>query len=399
MNESHMFFVSAVTTEPMLRDALHRLEAQVGNRFANRPVDLAMVFLSSHFRGLAAQVQEGLQAMFQPAQLIGCSAEGVIDAQHELEQTPAIALMLAHLPGVEITPFSLDRLNWKMLLGKPDYFRDVIKAPIDTRLFILFGDPFTAPMEQILESFNTSYPGVPVLGGMASAAMAVGQNALVVNNRVSPVGVVGAAFSGNFDLDLIISQGCRPIGEPYVVTKANQNVIYTLENQPTLYRIQELVEEINEEDQQLIARGLLIGRAINPMQERFGRGDFLIRGVLAADRQNGAITVGGVIDPGDIVQFHVRDAVTAQEDLEMMLIPQAFRPRAEGALLFTCNGRGTRLYDFEDGDINTVQKSLGNVPVAGFFCAGEIGPVGNRNFVHGHTACLAIFRPAYPEAA
>jgi small ligand-binding sensory domain FIST len=393
-----MYFVSAITTEPMLRDALHRLETQVGNRFANRSVDLAVVFLSSHYRGLAAQVQEGLQMMFQPAHLIGCSAEGVIDAQHELEQTPAIALMLATLPGVKITSFSLERLNWEMLLGMPDYFKDRIKAPDDTRLFLLFGDPFSAPMEQILESFNTCYPGVPVLGGMASAAMVVGQNALVLNNSVSPIGVVGVALSGNFDLDLIVSQGCRPIGEPYVVTKASQNVIYTLENQPALYRLQELVDGLGEEDQLLMQRGLLIGRAINPVQERLGRGDFLIRGVLAADRQNGAITIGGAIQAGEIIQFHVRDAVTAQEDLEMMLIPQAFRPRAGGALLFTCNGRGTRLYDFEDGDITTVQKTLGNVPVAGFFCAGEIGPVGDRNFIHGHTACLAIFRPAHLDA-
>jgi len=398
MNQDEMFFVSVVTTEPMLRDALHRLEAQVGNRFAGQPVDLAVVFLSSHFRGLAAQVQEGLQTMFQPAHLIGCSAEGVIDTQHELEQTPAIVLMLARLPDVKVTPFSLDRMNWELLLADPIYFKEAIHAPDDTRLFLLFGDPFSAPMEPILDSFNTSYPGIPVLGGMASAAMAVGQNALVADQKVSPVGAVGAALSGNFDLDLIVSQGCRPIGEPYAVTKANRNVIYTLENQPALYRIQELAEELTQEDQLLVQRGLLIGRAINPMQERFGRGDFLIRGVLAADHQNGTITIGGLIEPGEIVQFHVRDAATAQEDLEMMLTPQAFRPRADGALLFTCNGRGTRLYDFEDGDIHMVQKCLGNVPVAGFFCAGEIGPVGNRNFVHGHTACLAIFRPPHREA-
>jgi small ligand-binding sensory domain FIST len=389
-----MYFASATTTEPLLRDALHRLEAQLAPQVEGHAIDLALIFLSSHFRGQAAQVRDGVLELFSPREILGCTAEGVIGGQHEIEQQPAIALLLAELPGVTLQPFILGQADWESFIFNEAEFRRKISAPDNTRLFLLFGEPFTAPMSEILRTFDSAYPGIPVLGGMASAAMAVGQNALILKDHITPVGAAGVALAGNFDLDLVVSQGCRPIGEPYVVTKTDRNVIFGLENQPPLLRIQEMVDEMPEEEQRLLQRGLLIGRAINPTQDRLGRGDFLIRGVLAADRQNGAITVGDTIHPGEIVQFHVRDAETAQEDLEMMLIPQAFRPPASGALLFTCNGRGTRLFDHEDGDVSVVQKTLGNIPVAGFFCAGEIGPVGSRNFVHGHTACLAIFRPA-----
>lgn len=393
-----MFFASAVTEEPLLRDALHRLETKLKAQIADQQADLALLFLSSHFRRMAPEIYAGVQEMFAPRQLIGCAAEGVISSHHEIEQHPAISLLLARLPGVRFYPFLLQQSNWQTLLHDEAAFQDMVGAPADTRLFLLFGDPFTTPIQRILDKFNDLYPGVPVLGGMASAAMAVGQNMLILNDVATPVGAVGLGLAGDFDLDVIVSQGCRPIGDPYVVTHARDNVIVALENQPPMVRIQEMVDTLTDTERNLLRRGLLIGRAINPMQEQLGRGDFLIRGVLATDREQGTLTIGDTIEPGEIIQFHVRDAETAQEDLEMMLIPQAFRPRANGALLFTCNGRGTRLYDHENGDISVAARGLGDIPIAGFFCAGEIGPVSQHNFVHGHTACLAIFRPPYSNS-
>lgn len=396
--KENLFFASAVTQEPLLRDALHRLETKLKAKVADQPVDLALLFLSSHFRRMAPEICAGVNEMFSPQQLIGCAAEGVISSHQEIEQHPAITLLLARLPGVRFYPFLLQQGQWSTLLHDDTIFSDVVGAPADTRLFLMFGDPFTTPAQRILKKFNELYPGVPVLGGMASAAMAVGQNMLILNDVTTPVGAVGLGLAGDFGLDVIVSQGCRPIGEPYVVTQARDNVIISLENQPPMVRIQEMVDHLSEAERSLLRRGLLIGRAINPMQEQLGRGDFLIRGVLATDRQRGTLTIGDMIEPGEIVQFHVRDAETAQEDLEMMLIPQAFRPPAEGALLFTCNGRGTRLYEHENGDVAVISRGLGDVPLAGFFCAGEIGPVSRQNFVHGHTACLAVFRSPYAKA-
>ncbi len=388
-----MDFISGVTTEPLLRDALHRLQTTLAPQVGDGGVDLAVVFLSSHFRGLAQQVRIGLQEIFHPAEMIGCSAEGVIGPNDELEQTPAISVLLARLPGVTITPFSLVAQAWNDLLDDEAAFRRAVPtSTAEARLGLLFCDPFSTPVDRVLRAFERFLPGMPLLGGMASAAMAAGQNTLFLKDRILNAGAVGLLLSGEFDFDYVVSQGSRPVGDHYVVTGAGQNVIFSLENQPPLFRIQEMVDQLPEEDHQLLQRGLLIGRAIDPIQDTFGRGDFIIRSVLAADHHNGAITVGDVIRSGEIVQFHVRDALTAREDLEMLLIPQAFRPSAAGVLMFTCNGRGSRLFDSPNGDVSVVQKSLGNVPLAGFFCAGEIGPVGGRNFVHGHTVCLAIFR-------
>lgn len=398
MKDTPMFFASAATQEPLLRDALHRLETRLRAQVDEQPVDLALLFLSSHFRRMAPEICEGVREMFAPRHILGCAAEGVISSRTEIEQRPAITLMLARLPQVRFYPFLLQQGDWDTLLHNDIAFRDIVGAPEDTRLFLLFGDPFTTPVQRILATFDDLYPGVPVLGGMASAAMAVGQNMLIMDHITTPVGAVGLGLAGDFDLDVVVSQGCRPIGEPYAVTQARDNVIISLENQPPMLRLQELVDSLSESERGLLQRGLLIGRAINPMQEQLGRGDFLIRGVLATDRQSGTLTIGDRIEPGEIVQFHVRDAETAQEDLEMMLIPQAFRPQPDGALLFTCNGRGLRLYEHENGDVSVIARGLGDVPLAGFFCAGEIGPVGRHNFVHGHTACLAIFRPAQPAA-
>jgi small ligand-binding sensory domain FIST len=396
--DQEFFFASAITAEPLLQDALHRLETRLGPQINGKQVDLAVVFYSSFYRGMAQQIQEGLQALFHPGQIIGCSAESVIGAQEELEQTPAISLLAAHLPEAVISPFFLSPTNWNRLLDDEITFREAIGAPENTHLFLLFADPFSTPVDHVLEAFNVYFPGIPIMGGMASAAMVPGQNSLLLNERISSSGAVGLALAGEFDIDLVVSQGCRPIGDPYVVTQTEKNVILSLENQPALFRIQEMVDTLPEEDERLLQRGLLIGRAIHPSQEILGRGDFLVRGVLAANRQNGAITVADNIQTGEIIQFHVRDALTAKEDLEMMLIPQAFRPPASGALLFTCNGRGMRLFDHPNGDISITQKNLGNIPIAGFFCAGEIGPVGRQNFIHGHTACLAIFRPVQRPA-
>jgi small ligand-binding sensory domain FIST len=388
-----MFFTSAVTTEPLLRDAIHRLETILSPQVANQSPDLMIVFLSAHFRGMASQIQRALQELFQAGQVIGCTAEGVISAQDELEQMPAISVLLANLPDTRLHPFYLEPDPSSATFEDNLNFQQAVGAPADTRLILLFADPFSTPVEAFLQAFDRVYPGIPVMGGLASAAMAVGQNALLLNMQTFRTGAVGLALSGDFEVDLVVSQGARPVGDLYVVTKAERNAILGLENKPPLFRIQEMVDTLPEEDHQLLQRGLLIGQAIYHDREQMGRGDFLIRGVLAADHHDGSITIGGNIQSGEMVQFHVRDALTAQEDLEMMLIPQAFRPVASGALLFTCNGRGRRLFDHPNGDISVVQRSLGNIPLSGFFCAGEIGPVGGRNFVHGHTACLAIFRP------
>jgi len=401
--EDSMFFISAAATESgveaAVKDLVEQVNAQALARLEEAQLagwpDLAIVFASAHFTHALRQIVEDIRAKLQPDVLLGCSAEGVIWREQEIEETPAIALVAAHLPGVQVSPFLLQPsdTDWPKLLLDSDEFRRVIDAPQDTRLFILLGDPFSTPMDDVLEAFNFNYGGIPVVGGMASAALRPYGNALWVNEQLVHEGAVGVALAGALDVDVIVSQGCRPIWRPFKVSSAHSNVIFNLEGRPPLAWIQDLSSELTEEDRLLLQNGLFVGRSIKPGQETLGRGDFIIRGVVGVDQQNGAIAIGDSIMDGETIQFHLRDALTAKEDLEMMLIPQVFRQPPSGALLFSCNGRGTRLYDHPNGDISVIQASLEGTHLAGFFCAGEIGPIGGANFLHGNTASLVIFRP------
>jgi small ligand-binding sensory domain FIST len=390
-----MMFLSAATTEGDVDAALADLARQIAVQAGDSRLDLMIAFVSSQFTFAARQIVQDLYASNQPGVLLGCTAEGVIGRDREIEGQPAISLVAARLPGAVLTPYVLNPADtdWHKLLFDQEQFRCLVEAPGDTHLFIMLGDPFSTPMDDVLQAFNTCYHDIPVVGGMASGAMRPNGNALFLNEQVLHEGIVGVAISGQVEVDVVVSQGCRPIWRPFKVLQAHRNVIFNLEGRAPLAWLQDLIPELSAEDRALLQTGLFVGRSIKPGQEVLGRGDFLIRGVVGIDQQNGAIAIGDSVMEGETIQFHLRDAVTAQEDLEMMLIPQLFRTPPGGGLLFSCNGRGTRLYDHPNGDISVIQQHLENTHLAGFFCAGEIGPVGGANFLHGHTASLVIFRP------
>ncbi len=400
MKDTIQFF-SGLATEETVESAITKLQEQIniqmGEEQENKTIDLAVVFITPHFTYEIRKLVNALKEAFHPGVLLGCTAEGVIGREREVEDGPAISLVAARLPGVRLAPFILQPADWPRLLLNPDDFQRNVEAPDTTKLFVLLCDPFSTPTDDVIQSFNGNYPGIPVVGGMASGALRQFGNALFLNDQIITSGSVGVAFAGSFDVDIIVSPGCRPIWRPFTVTGAQKNVIQSLEGQPPMNWIQELIPELSEEDQALLQNGLFIGRAISSQQDSLGRGDFLIRGVMGIDRESGSITIADSMLEGETVQFHLRDALTAQEDLEMMLVPQIFRSPPSGALLFTCNGRGTRLYDHPDGDVSIIQQNLNGIDLAGFFCAGEIGPVHGQNFLHGHTISLAIFRPQTGE--
>lgn len=399
MKTGGMAFASAATTQERadaaVADLVQQIQSQFGVIAGGQTIHVAIAFLSAHFTQQVRAIAHELRAAFNPGVLLGCTAEGVIGREQEIEDSPAIALVVARMPDVELTPFILQAADtdWHKLLLDQDEFCCLVEAPEETRLFILLGDPFSTPMDDVLESFNTCYPGIPVIGGMASGALRPNGNALFLDDQVTHEGIVGVALSGALDVDVVVSQGCRPIWKPFKVGSAHRNIIHELEGRPPLAWLQDLIPELPEEDRVLLQKGLFVGRAASTDRETYGRGDFLIRGVMGIDQHSGAVAVGDSVIEGEIIQFHLRDALTAREDLEMMLIPQAFREPPKGGLLFSCNGRGLRLYDYPNGDISVVQRSLEDTPLAGFFCAGEIGPIGGVNFLHGHTASLVLFRP------
>lgn len=408
-----MKFASALTVQSgsSARDvsaAVDDLIEQLQVQDMAQDIDFLQIFISAKFARAASFITNELRQTLNARVMIGCTAEGVIghdgadghDA--EVEEEPAISLLAAQLPGVELRPFALNgatRGEWDALLGDSLTFRRAIGITGEVKFATILADPFSTPMDDILTAFDMFYPNVPIVGGMASGSNTPGGNVLIYNDLSLHMGLVGVAFVGNITVDTVVSQGCRPVGKLFNVTAAKQNLILELNGRSAFEELQVAINALSDSERTLFRKsGVFLGRAINPDAEILGRGDFLIRGVMGVDPKVGAIAVGDFFHPGDKVQLHVRDAAAAEEDLAMMLAPQTFYSPAQGALLFSCNGRGTRLFDHAHADIGLVQEAVNGVPLAGFFCAGELGPVGGRNFMHGHTASIVFFR-AMTESA
>jgi small ligand-binding sensory domain FIST len=389
-----MQFASAISHEAETEVAIDKTLETLAEQLADAPVDLGFVFASSHhlkaLADLLPEVQKGLDA----PTLIGCTGGGVIGDAREIEHRPALSLMAAALPGVSIKPFHVDQATVEDL--SDTYWQEHLALGVeDDPSFVLFPDPFTIDAQKLLDSFNTSYPLRPVLGGLASGGQSASSCALFLNGDVLH-GAVGLSLTGNFSLRTVVSQGCRPIGDAQIITRCENQIIYELGGKPALEVIQALLESLPEADQRLARSALLMGRVIDEYKEGFERGDFLIRTLMGADPKSGAIAVGDIFRAGQTVQLHVRDASTAREDLHEHMDSLALefnddRP-AKGALLFSCNGRGAHLYGEKDHDSRVITETTGAIPLAGFFCNGEIGPIGNTNFLHGFTASIGIFQ-------
>ncbi len=387
-----MNFTSAVGIGSDLEEVLDSLQFQVVDGLNGKHPDLIAVYLSAFYTNSAVDISNGLRKRLEPGTLIGCSAEGVISSTQEIEKRPAIVLMAASLPGIEINTFNLKPYTPHGQFKVRETFTSLTKLPEDAELIYVLGDPFSVSMEDLLVAFNRFYLKPRIVGGMASGALRPKGNALLLDDQVIDGGLVGIGLKGDLDVDVIVSQGCKPVGEPLTVISTNRGEITNLEGQPPMVWVQELANELDDKDRELMRNGLFLGRVVNYSRADYGRGDFLIRGVIGVDHQSGAIRVSGGIQSGDTVQFHLMDADTAQHDLEMSLAPQGFKSKPKGVFLVSCNGRGTRLYQHLDGDISVVRGSLGDVPIAGFFAAGEIGPVGEHNYLHGNTAVVTVFR-------
>ncbi|GGM82768.1 hypothetical protein GCM10010106_31850 [Thermopolyspora flexuosa] len=321
--------------------------------------------------------------------VIGCSATGVIGGGRGIEVTPAVSAWAATLDKARIIPFALETLQAEdrfVVIGLPE--RDG-----EDRAAILLADPYSFPTDAFVERSGQVLGGLPLIGGLANGLQGRGSVRLFADGQVYFEGAIGVLLGGPIAVDAVVSQGCRPIGRSMVVTAAEDNLLLELAGQPALARLEELVSSLDEDDRELVAAGLQIGIAMDEYAERHERGDFLIRGVLGIDPEREAIAIGDVVEVGRTVRFQVRDAAAADEDLYEMLERYVEQGRrVDGALLFSCNGRGATMFGSADHDPAAVREALGPIGVAGFFAAGEIGPVGGRNHVHGFTASMLIFR-------
>jgi small ligand-binding sensory domain FIST len=344
--------------------------------------DLALVFVTPVHLPVIDEIVRTVQAALRPRTLLGCAAVSVVGGEKEVEQGPGVSLWAARTGPV--TPF---HLTVAATPDGPAFTGWPAELPEQASALLLLPDPFSFPTEVFLARLAEDRPGLPVIGGAASAARGPGGNRLVIDDRVVTSGAVGAFLGPDVAVTTVVSQGCRPVGHPFVVTRSEQNVVYELAGRSAIERLQEVAAELTEEDRELLAELVQIGQVIDEGKLEFGPGDFLVRTVVGADPNSGALRVAAEsVEVGSTTQFQVRDASSADDDLRQMVGGH----RAQGALLFTCNGRGTNLFPEPDHDASVVSESLGGVPVAGMFCAGELGPIGGRNFLHGFTASVVL---------
>jgi len=377
-------FTAALSEHPVPATAVGEVAGEVLEQLGPSP-DLAMLFVTPPHGGALEDAAAAIGDILRPGTLVGCSAASVVGTGREVERDPAVSLWAGRFGPVSPVRLGAVRDGDGFAFdGWPD------PLPLDASALVLVADPFSFPVEAFYAHLAEHHPGLRVIGGNASAAAGPGGNRLVLDRRVHTAGAVGALMGPGVEIDTVVSQGCRPIGRPYIVTRAERNYVYELGGSPPLERLVQMsTDAMSEADIDLIDQGLHLGQVIDERKLDFERGDFLVRNVLGADQANGAIVVGDVVPVGATVQFHVRDAATADEDLRQLLGGR----RADGALLFTCGGRGVGLFGAPDHDARTLDECVG-APVAGFFAAGEFGPVGGTNFLHSFTASVALFRDA-----
>ena len=374
-------------------DAGQELAEQITSQLGPRPADLCFLFASAHFEEELEGIVSDLHETLSPRAFIGCSAETVVCNAYEYENQPTLGVWAAALPDVQIRTFHWSQTDLDRLSDPADWHEYLEADPAENPYFVFLADPFSFNLPAFLEQFDLAYPKRPAIGGVASAGEAPRQNILIFEGQILRHGMCGIALSGNIEIDTVVSQGCRPIGRHLVVTEAENNIIRTLGGKPPLAVLIETLNGCSTRDIELARTGgVLIGRAINEYQHSFSRGDFLIRNPIGFEHDSGAMAINDIIHTGQTVQFHVRDRESAEHDLTDLLTA---RPRANavGALLFSCNGRGSRLFGQRHHDARAVSEAGHELPVGGMSCAGEIGPVGHRNFIHGFTASVAFFRP------
>lgn len=375
-----MIFAAALSEHPLATQAVGEVVGQVLETLGTPP-DVAMLFVTAPHAGAMEDIARAVRRLVNPRVLVGATAVSVLGGSQEVEETPAITLWAARF-DVDVEPVRLEAIPTAENLFVAG--GGVLNRNDGTLLLV--ADPFSFPVEQVLGHLRGSAPDVAIVGGMASAARGPGGNVLVLDDELFRTGAVGVWLPPEIAVGTVVSQGCRPIGQPYVVTKAERNVIYELAGQEALSRLNDTIDGLDDHDKRLLANGLHIGHVIDEHRVDYGRGDFLIRGVMGADRKIGALAIGEEIGVGATVQFQVRDAASADEDLRALVDGR----RAGGALVFTCNGRGSHLFGEPGHDAVVVSEATG-AAVSGMFCAGELGPVGDVNFMHGFTASVALF--------
>lgn len=362
--------------------------AKVATELAGASIDLAVVFACGAHLAAPETTLEGVLEVLAPDVLIGCGAGGVVGDGREIEGGTAVSVWAAAFENGIVSAFHAEVTEVEegvAIAGVPD-LQGAGGA-------ILLPDPYSFPTDAVLTELAERSPGVPVLGGITSVRTLRGQAALFLGDRVVPGGAVGVRFDG-VELLPCVSQGATPIGPELTITSGEGRLIKELAGRPALGALRAVLDRLDDAEREMLSEGMLLGIVVERGQGDYQHGDFLVRSVLGGDPETGTIAVGATIEEGQVVRVHARDAASADRDLReaLALRRQALGSDAPaGALMFTCNGRGRGMFGVPDHDAAALANALGDVPTAGFFAAGEIGPVGGESFLHGFTATVAVF--------
>lgn len=390
-----MKWSSALSEEADLTRAVDQLAATVLDDLGQAP-DLAFLFASGHHRIAFDRLPGMLRERLRGVRLMGCSASGVIGAESEVEQAPAIGLAAACLPDVVIDCWRLEADDLAPGSAHSARVAALAANSAGPPQLLVLADPFTFPTERLLRSLEHAFTESRIVGGLASGGNAPGECVLFEDDRLWYSGALLVALSGNIEMHCTVAQGCRPIGDPMFVSRCEGNRIAALDGRPPHAVLNELFAHASPDDRRLMQHSLFLGLAMRPGESRYEQGDFLIRNVLGGDPESGALWVGAELHERQVVQFHLRDAATSAEDLDHALArlhESLGSAAAMGGLLFSCTGRGAGLYGAAGHDSAACRRHLGALPLGGFFCNGEIGQVAGLPFVHGYTSAIAVFTP------
>lgn len=387
-------------------DHLEHGMAAIGERFSllfsGDIPHLAILFICGYDRDEIKQLMQLIPTCLKAKQWLGCLSGGVIGQGRELENKKAISISMAHLPHVTIQPFHIAAQSF----NDPPSALESLSNKIDTTQpkphFILLSDPFTFDIETFLTALDLGFPDSVKVGGLVSGGKKPGDHIMLVNDGIYQTGLAGVALSGALQIYPLVSQGCRPIGTPMFVTASKNHLIYELDNNSPVEALRQIFEALSEPDQELFQQALTLGVAISSKQETLNSGDFIIRQIIGGEPSTGHLAIAAILTPYQVVQFHLRDPLVSRNELELILNrfshDSAGQPPPIGGLLFSCSSRGKELFGLSNHDSNLFQNTIGSLPLGGFFCNGEIGPVHGKTFLHRFTSAFCLIGPSIDES-
>ncbi len=389
-----MQFHAALSTADDLGVAIDDVVTELRRGLGDQPVDLCLVFASpalGELERLPATLRERTGARV----LVGCSAGGLVGAGREIEGAPALAVLAGRLPGARLLPRHLTDDDLPDSDDPPSAWVECLGLdPKDARGFVVLADPFSLPAERLLVGLDYAWPGVPKVGGLASGGAGAAGQVVFEGDLAHPFGAVVLGLGGDVTVQALVAQGCRPIGAVGRITQCEDNYLIAVDGKPALEFLRVQLDTLGADERDLARRSpVFLGVAMDPFRlEAPGPGDFLVRNIMGYDPSTGMMAIGEQLGVGRAVQFHLRDAETSAQDLADTLRRATRTPAPRGALMFACLGRGANLYGRSGFDSEAFQARFGDVPLGGFFCNGEIGPVGSTTYLHGYTSSFALLR-------